>query len=76
MFGIGAPELVLILIIALVIFGPSKLPQIGASLGKGIRDFKAAMQEIENPPVPVVTPRLAATQPTSAPTQAAPTPQV
>ncbi len=40
MFGLGIQELLIILVIALVIFGPSKLPQIGAGLGKAIRDFK------------------------------------
>jgi sec-independent protein translocase protein TatA len=40
MFGLGVPELMVILVIALVIFGPSKLPQIGSGLGKAIRDFK------------------------------------
>ncbi len=41
MFGkIGAPELILILAIALVIFGPSKLPEIGKSLGRAIGEFK------------------------------------
>ncbi len=40
MFGIGIPELLVILVIALVIFGPGKLPEIGGALGKGIRDFK------------------------------------
>jgi sec-independent protein translocase protein TatA len=40
MFGLGIQELLIILIIALVIFGPGKLPQIGSGLGKAIRDFK------------------------------------
>ena len=40
MFGLGVPELVIILVIALVLFGPGKLPQIGSGLGKAIRDFK------------------------------------
>jgi sec-independent protein translocase protein TatA len=40
MFGMGLQELVIILVIALVIFGPSKLPQIGSGLGKAIRDFR------------------------------------
>jgi sec-independent protein translocase protein TatA len=47
MFGIGAPELIVILIIALVVFGPGKLPEIGSALGKGIRDFKKSMDGAE-----------------------------
>lgn len=46
MFGIGVPELILILIIALVIFGPSKIPELGKALGKGIKEFKKASSEI------------------------------
>lgn len=42
MFGIGMPELLVILVIILIIFGAGKLPEIGAGLGKGIRNFKKA----------------------------------
>jgi sec-independent protein translocase protein TatA len=45
MFGIGLQELVIILVIALVIFGPTKLPQIGSGLGKAIRDFKKGVSD-------------------------------
>jgi sec-independent protein translocase protein TatA len=45
MFGIGLQELGVILLIALVIFGPSKLPQIGSGLGKAIRDFKKGISD-------------------------------
>lgn len=48
MFGrIGFQELLLILAIALIIFGPSKIPEIGKSLGKGIREFRKATREIQ-----------------------------
>jgi len=43
MFGIGMPELIIILVIMLVIFGAGKLPEIGAGLGKGIKGFKKAV---------------------------------
>ena len=49
MFGLGVPELVLILIIGLVIFGPGKLPDIGKALGKSIREFKQANKDEEQP---------------------------
>ena len=59
MFGIGAPELIVILVIALVVFGPGKLPEIGSALGRGIRDFKKAFEgaedevkKIDTPPAP------------------------
>jgi sec-independent protein translocase protein TatA len=42
-------ELLIILVIALVIFGPSKLPQIGSGLGKAIRDFKKGLNSSEEP---------------------------
>jgi sec-independent protein translocase protein TatA len=47
LFGrIGLPELILILVIALIIFGPRKLPEIGRSIGKGIRELRQATTEI------------------------------
>ena len=45
MFNIGLPELLLVLLICLLIFGAAKLPEIGKSLGKSIREFKKAMKE-------------------------------
>jgi len=45
MFGLGVPELVLILVIGLVIFGPGKLPGVGKALGQSIREFKDANKE-------------------------------
>lgn len=47
MFGLGVPELLLILVIALVVFGPGKLPSIGAALGKSMREFKDAVNAVE-----------------------------
>lgn len=61
MFGIGMPELIIILVIILIIFGAGKLPEIGGGIGKAIRNFKKAThdtkvegkketpQKIENP---------------------------
>ncbi|NHM27389.1 twin-arginine translocase TatA/TatE family subunit [Desulfofundulus sp. TPOSR] len=46
MFGMGPWELILILIIALVIFGPSKLPEVGQALGKGLREFRRAANSV------------------------------
>ena len=43
MFGLGLPELVLILIIGLIFFGPGKLPDIGKALGKSMHAFKQAV---------------------------------
>jgi sec-independent protein translocase protein TatA len=42
MFNLGMPELILILVIALVVFGPGKLPDVGKALGRGIQEFRRA----------------------------------
>lgn len=47
MFGLGAPELMIILAICFVIFGGKKLPELGAGLGKGITSFKKGLQSTE-----------------------------
>jgi TatA/E family protein of Tat protein translocase len=47
MLGIGFPEMLLIMAIALLVFGPKRLPEIGKSLGKAIREFKRSSDELK-----------------------------
>lgn len=48
MFGIGLPELAILLVIVLIVFGAGKLPAIGAGVGKSIRNFKTAVTDSDN----------------------------
>lgn len=47
-FGIGLPEMILILVVALLVFGPKKLPEIGKSLGKALRSFQDASRDFQD----------------------------
>lgn len=56
MFGIGVPELLLLLAIGLIVFGPGKLPEIGKALGKSMNEFKQAVNTNETEPKKVTAP--------------------
>lgn len=62
--NIGLPEIAIVLIIALLVFGPKRLPELGRSLGKGIREFKASLNGEDDEADE--QPRLAASEPTKA----------
>lgn len=47
MFGLGTQELLIILVLVMIIFGAGKLPQVGSSLGKGLRNFKKGVSDAE-----------------------------
>jgi sec-independent protein translocase protein TatA len=67
--NIGAPELIIILVIALLILGPGKLPEVGASIGKSIREFRKASSDLSDS-VKVDTTPLPANPPAATPTAA------
>jgi len=45
-FNIGAPELIIVMIIALIVLGPKKLPEVGKSIGRGLREFKHSVSGV------------------------------
>lgn len=45
MFGLGVPELIIILVVVLLIFGPRKLPELGSFVGKSLKDFRQALDD-------------------------------
>ncbi|MDX2270450.1 MAG: twin-arginine translocase TatA/TatE family subunit [Cyanobacteriota bacterium] len=56
MFGMGVPELAVIGVIAVVIFGPKKLPELGSSIGKALKGFKQEMNGVSSPDGKEATP--------------------
>jgi TatA/E family protein of Tat protein translocase len=79
-FNIGAPELIIILVIALLILGPGRLPEVGSSVGKAIREFRKASSDVEDAakidvsPLPTGTPAAPAAAAPVAPAPVAPAP--
>ena len=74
MGSIGMPELVIIFVIALIIFGPRKLPELGKSLGRSINEFKRASNELKSTLEDEI--RVEEQRTTAAPRPATPTPSV
>lgn len=50
-FGLHLPELIIVLVVALLIFGPKKLPEMGSAIGKSIKEFRKGMHELSSPEV-------------------------
>ncbi|HVS13098.1 MAG TPA: twin-arginine translocase TatA/TatE family subunit [Thermoanaerobaculia bacterium] len=81
MFGpLGFPEIALILVLALLIFGPKKLPEVGRTIGKGMAEFRRATSDLKRTIETEVDledrkPRLASTSASSAPASAAAKPE-
>jgi len=64
--NVGAPELIIILVIALIVLGPKKLPEVGRSVGKGMREFKDSLAGNDHDEIPANTPSYTPMEPTEA----------
>lgn len=73
-FNVGPMELIIVLVIALLILGPGKLPEVGAAFGKTIREFRKASSDIQETANLATSPSTPATQPQPQAQQAAPVP--
>lgn len=70
MFGIGhGPEIIILLVVVLLVFGPGKLPEVGSAIGRGIREFKDATTGNSTPQQPPVISHTPPARPIQAPTQ-------
>jgi sec-independent protein translocase protein TatA len=64
-FNIGAPELIILLVLALIIFGPGKLPEVGQALGRTVREFRRASTDLDPTTTPKASPAQSATDDSS-----------
>ena len=70
-FNIGAPELILVLVVVLILFGPGKLPEVGQALGRTVREFRHASNDLDlnaQPAAAAATPTAATATPAAAET--------
>jgi sec-independent protein translocase protein TatA len=71
--GLHWPDLIIVVVLGLLVFGPKRLPELGSSIGKTIKEFQKSMREVREPE-PDVTPALPASQERQLPAASAPTP--
>jgi sec-independent protein translocase protein TatA len=70
MFGIGhGPEIIVLLVIVLLVFGPGKLPEVGSAIGRGIREFRDATNGVDRNPTPPTISQVPPARPIQQPTQ-------
>jgi sec-independent protein translocase protein TatA len=70
MFGIGhGPEIIILLVIVLLVFGPGKLPEVGSAIGRGIREFRDATSGNDRSPTPPTISQVPPARPIQQPTQ-------